>query len=75
MALVMHARAPGSIKWEGGEVEDINVYQLCLILHKTPPEIEALSVKHVEGLLATHAANSEIEADRVKQARKRGKRK
>jgi hypothetical protein len=68
---VQHARAPGSIRWDEGEAEDINAYQLCLILHKTPPEIETLSIKHVEGLLATHAANEQIQAERIKK--KRGK--
>lgn len=75
MALVLHAKAPGSVLFEADEVEDINLYQLCLILHAPPSVVEDISIKHFEGLLATRAANGEIEADRMKQARKkRGKR-
>ena len=74
MALVMHAKAPGSITWDEGEVEDINMYQLCLLINKTPEEIEALPIKHFEGLLATKAANDEIEADRAKKRAARQRR-
>jgi hypothetical protein len=71
----MHAKAPGSIVWDAGEVEDINLIQVCLILHKTPAEVEAMNPRHVALVLEISKANSEIEAERAAKKAARAKRK
>jgi len=68
----MHARAPGSVKWDEGEVDEINLIQVCLLLHKTPADIEAMNPRHVALVMEIDSANKQIEADRAKK--KRGKR-
>ena len=70
---MMHAAAPGSIQWEDGEVDDINLIQVCLILHKTPAEIEAMNPRHVALVLDIHKANDEIQAARAKKKRSKGR--
>lgn len=70
---MQHAKAPGSVKWDVGEAEDINLIQVCLILHKTPDEVEAMNPRHVALVLEIHNANEQIEADRMKAARKKGR--
>lgn len=69
----MHAKAPGSVAWDEGEVEEINLIQVCLILHKTTDEIEAMNPRHVALVMEIDSANKQIEAERMKQARKRQK--
>ena len=68
---MQHAKAPGSVKWEVGEAEDINLIQVCLILHKTPDEVEAMNPRHVALVLEIHNANEQIKAERKAQQQRR----
>jgi len=69
----MHTRAPGSVKWGEGEVDEINLIQVCLLLHKTPDDIEAMNPRHVALVMEIDSANKQIEADRANKPRgKRG---
>ncbi len=69
---MQHAKAPGSVKWEPGEAEDINLIQACLILHQPPEVVERMSAYHVALVLEVHGANQQIKADQTKAAHKKG---
>jgi hypothetical protein len=71
---VQHAKAPGSVQWEPGEVEEINLIQVCIILGQPSYAVEQMNARHVALVLEIDRANKQIEAERIKAARKkRGK--
>ena len=70
---MQHAKAPGSVAWEDGEVDEINLIQACLILHQPSFVVEQMNARHVALVLEIDKANKQIEADRMKAARKKGR--
>lgn len=69
---MQHVKAPGSVAWDDGDIEDINRIQTALILHQTPEAIDAMSVRDVALVLEIHRANAEIEAWMAAKRRKGG---
>lgn len=70
---MMHARAPGSVVFEEDEVRRINRAQVALLLHKFPSEVDRESGRDMADVLYISKANDEIQAERAKKKRGKGR--
>lgn len=70
---MLSVKAPGAVRFDDDEIEDVNNAQLALLLHKTPAQIRRMNPHDKAVVLQVHAANEEIKAHyQRQQSRKRG---
>lgn len=58
-----------------GILPEIEMYELCTLLHKTPSEIKAESYEDIAGLLLVHNAKNKYESEAQKKGDKKQARK
>jgi hypothetical protein len=62
--LIQHHSAPGAIQFDADEVWLINRAQVALLLHKTPQEVDGMSLRDVHLILEVNAANEKIRSSK-----------
>lgn len=65
----------GGKKLNSSIAYEIELYELCTLLHKTPSEIKAESYEDIEALLLVHNAKNKHESESNKKADKKQGRK
>lgn len=58
-----------------GILPEIEMYELCTLLHKTPSEIKSESYEDIAGLLLVHNAKNKYESEAQKKGDKKQARK
>lgn len=58
----------GGKKLNSPMAHEIELYELCTLLHKTPSEIKAESYEDIDALLIVHNAKSKYESEASKKS-------